>query len=114
MDVDVRPGTTASDAYRRPRATERFYCNFGLNPDYAEALVAGGLVISGTDQDGAVRILEHPGLRFFMGTLFVPQVSSSHGAPHPLLVAFVSAAAGARIVRSINASNEASAQTLSG
>lgn len=94
MDVDVRPGTIASAAYGRSRTTERYYCNLGLNPDYVDALVAGGLVVSGVDQDGAVRILEHPRMRFFMGTLFVPQTSSAADAPHPLLVAFVAAAAG--------------------
>ena len=30
--------------------TERFYCNFGLNPDFRDALVTGGLVVSGTDR----------------------------------------------------------------
>ncbi len=97
MDVDVRPETVAFAAYRRPRTTERYYCNFGLNPDYVDALVDGGLVVSGTDQDGAVRILEAPGHRFFMGTLFVPQTSSTPDAPHPLLVAFVAATVGAQV-----------------
>jgi CTP synthase (UTP-ammonia lyase) len=97
MDVDVLPGTIASAAYRRPHTTERYYCNFGLNPDYADALVTGGLVVSGTGRDGEVRILEHPALRFFMATLFVPQTSSTPDAPHPLLLAFVTAAARAKV-----------------
>jgi CTP synthase (UTP-ammonia lyase) len=95
MDMAIRPGTLAYVAYRKPRATERYYCNFGLNATYLDALVGAGLAVSGVDADGEVRILEHTSLRFFMGTLFVPQATSSPASPHPLLVALVRAAAGA-------------------
>jgi CTP synthase (UTP-ammonia lyase) len=105
MEVDVRPGTKAFDAYGRTRTTERYYCNFGLNPAYVEQLEQAGLVVSGVDHNGEVRILEHPTLRFFMGTLFVPQTSSAPADPHPLVVALVEAAA-----VPVNASNEAIAQ----
>lgn len=37
---------------------------------------------------------ELPGWRFFVGTLFVPQMASEPGAPHPLVRAFAHAAAG--------------------
>jgi CTP synthase (UTP-ammonia lyase) len=110
MDVDVHPGTLAHRAYGTLTTTERYYCNFGLNPAYLEALVGTGLTVSGTDDEGAVRILEHTALRFFMGTLFVPQTSSSPDAPHPLLVALVQAAAGAS-GGLMNASNAAIAGT---
>jgi CTP synthase (UTP-ammonia lyase) len=53
-----------------------------------------GLVVSGTDEDGGTRILELPELRFFVATLFVPQARSAPGAPHPLVEALVTAAAG--------------------
>ena len=67
---------------------ERFYCNFGLNPEYQEQLTKDGLQITGTDQNGEARILElaiHP---FFLGTLFVPQAKSELGKPHPLILEF--------------------------
>jgi CTP synthase (UTP-ammonia lyase) len=107
MDVEVRRGTKAFAAYGRAQTTERYYCNFGLNPAYVEELEHAGLVVSGVDQDGEVRILEHPTLGFFMGTLFVPQTSSAPGDPHPLVVALVEAA-----VARVNAPNEAIAQSL--
>jgi CTP synthase (UTP-ammonia lyase) len=107
MDVEVRQGTKAFDAYGRTETTERYYCNFGLNPAYVARLENAGLVVSGVDQDGEVRILEHPTLRFFMGTLFVPQTSSAAGDPHPLVVALVEAA-----VSRVNAPNESIAQPL--
>ena len=100
MEVEIRPGTKAFDAYGRLNTTERYYCNFGLNPAYVEQLDHAGLVVSGVDQDGEVRIVEHPTLRFFLGALFVPQTSSDAEDPHPLVLALVEAAAS-----SVNAPN---------
>ncbi|MGH9090034.1 MAG: CTP synthase C-terminal region-related (seleno)protein [Acidimicrobiales bacterium] len=92
MEVALRPGTTVARAYGATRTTERYYCNFGLNPEHRGALEGGGLRVSGVDGDGEVRVVEIPGLRFFMGTLFVPQASSRPGHPHPLLRALVASA----------------------
>jgi len=93
MDVELRPGTLAATTYGSLTATERYYCNFGLNPERLPALVSGGLVVSGEDHNGEVRIMELPGHRFFVATLFVPQASSTADRPHPLVSAFVRAAA---------------------
>ena len=54
MSLDLQSGTTARDAYGVASAIERYYCNFGLNHEHLAALVAGGLVVSGADQDGEV------------------------------------------------------------
>jgi CTP synthase (UTP-ammonia lyase) len=88
MTVHVEPGTRAGELYPGPYA-ERYYCQFGLNPDHLDELVTAGLVVSGRDQDGEPRIVELPQLRFFLGTLFVPQTSSTPSAPHPVVTAFV-------------------------
>jgi CTP synthase (UTP-ammonia lyase) len=89
MEVSLVPGTRAASAYGTPSAKERYYCNFGLEPSVLPSLQGAGLVVSGVDQDDEVRIIELPGLRFFVGTLFVPQVSPS---THPLIAAFMAAA----------------------
>ena len=47
----------------------------------------------GTDQDDEARVLELPDRRFYLATLFVPQLSSAPESPHPLIVAFLRAAA---------------------
>ncbi len=91
MTVEIRPDTQASELYGELSAKERYYCNFGLNPHYEPALVAGGLVVSGRDDSGEVRIVELPGHPFFLGTLFVPQTSSTPSGPHPLIVGFIDA-----------------------
>lgn len=92
MDVTLIEGSLAQRAYGTSSATERYYCQFGLNPEYRGTLTDHGLVVSGTDQDGEVRIVELPGHPFFVGTLFVPQTSSAPGAPHPLIGAYLEAA----------------------
>lgn len=92
MDVTLVGGSDAADAYGTTRATERYYCRFGLNPKYTPALVSHGLRISGTDAEGEPRIVELADNRFFVVTLFVPQTSSTPDRPHPLITAFLTAA----------------------
>jgi CTP synthase (UTP-ammonia lyase) len=99
MDVTLTEGTAAHRAYGTTRATERYYCRFGLNPDFIPTLTRSGLAISGTDADGEPRVIELPDHRFFVGTLFVPQTSSSPEAPHPLLEGLVEAAQEHAMVR---------------
>lgn len=93
MTVRVKEGTTASNAYRRTEVTERYFCNFALNPAYVATIVQCGLAVSGIDQDGEPRILELADHPFFVATLFVPQTSSTPARPHALFVALVEAAA---------------------
>ena len=92
MEVSIKPGSRASVAMGSTRSLEKFYCNFGLNPDYQGQLEEHGLAVTGKDQNGEARILELPSHRFFMGTLFVPQASSVPGNPHPLILALCRAA----------------------
>jgi CTP synthase (UTP-ammonia lyase) len=91
MTVAVQPGTRAAALYPAPTATDRSYRNFGVNPDHVDELVAAGVVVSGTDQDGEPRIVELPDQRFYLGTLFVPQTSSTPASPHPIVRGFVAA-----------------------
>jgi CTP synthase (UTP-ammonia lyase) len=88
MEVWLKSRTRAAAVYGADRATERYYCNFGLNPAYQEGLQEAGLVVSGTDADGEARILELPGHPFYVGTLFVPQARSERGRPHPMVLEF--------------------------
>jgi len=88
MEVAIKPESTAARAYGATRSTESFYCNFGLNPQYQQQLQQAGLDISGTDQSGEARIMELSSHPFFVGTLFVPQVRSTSGSPHPLILEF--------------------------
>lgn len=91
--VRVVADSRAGRAYGTAVATERYYCEFGLNPAFIGRLEAAGLAISGTDTTGEPRIVELPSHPFFVGTLFVPQTSSTSTHPHPLVRTLVAAAA---------------------
>jgi len=91
MAVQLQPGSRAALAYGATEATERYYCNFGLNPMHEDELIAGGLMVTGRDANGEARVVELPHHDFFVATLFVPQTSSTPEAPHPLIGAFVAA-----------------------
>jgi CTP synthase (UTP-ammonia lyase) len=96
LTVRIKPGSRARQYIGSDEIAEYYYCNFGLNPECREAIDAGGLKVTGEDPDGEARIVELPGHRFFVGTLFLPQQSSTAGAPHPLILAFLKTAAGFR------------------
>ncbi|MGC8488562.1 MAG: hypothetical protein ACP5QO_10140 [Clostridia bacterium] len=90
--MTVLAETQAAAIYGRSRVRESFYCSYGLNPAYRGPLEAAGLVVSGVDDDGDVRIVEMRDHPFFLGTLFIPQVRSTRQDPHPVLLAFLAAA----------------------
>jgi CTP synthase (UTP-ammonia lyase) len=90
--VTVLPDTTAAALYGRAgRVVEDYYCAYGVNPDYRAALETGGLRITGLGDEGEVRIVELPGHPFFLATLFLPQMRSTAGRPHPLLAGYAAA-----------------------
>jgi CTP synthase (UTP-ammonia lyase) len=93
LPVRLQPRTTARNLYGKDEVVERYYCTFGVNPEYSDTLTGSrDLVISGRDLNGEIRIIEirrHP---FFVGTLFVPQTQSRETIPHPLVSGFLQAA----------------------
>ena len=91
--VRLLPGTTTVRAYGREEAEEAFRCNFGLNPKYRVRILSGPLRVAGVDDNGEVRVVELANHPFFVATLFLPQLSSMPAAPHPLIVAYLRAAA---------------------
>jgi CTP synthase (UTP-ammonia lyase) len=93
MQLELRPGSRVAHAYGGTRAVERYYCDFGINPERVPELCSGPLQVVGSDAEGAIRVVELPGHPFFVGTLYVPQARSRPGSPHPLIVAFLRAAA---------------------
>ena len=54
-------------------------------------LEAAGLRVSGQGEAGEVRVVELPTHRFFLATLFLPQLSSASDRPHPVIVAYLRA-----------------------
>lgn len=92
--IRVAPGSIAHRAYGAGTSRETYQCNFGLNAAFRARLLGGPLVATGIGADGEVRIVELGGHPFFVATLFLPQLTSRPGSPHPLIVAYLRAAAG--------------------
>jgi CTP synthase (UTP-ammonia lyase) len=95
-EVFLRPGSRLQTIYRTNQAEERYHCNYGLNPVYAELFAdPSRLRIAATDGAGEVRAMELDGHPFFIATLFQPERSGLLGIEHPLITAFLAAASGA-------------------
>ncbi|MBI5033653.1 MAG: hypothetical protein HZB51_24295 [Chloroflexi bacterium] len=90
--VKIIPGTLAHRVYGKEETVEEFRCNYGLNPEYQNRFVDGKLVVAGIDVDGQFRIIELPERRFFVATLYLPQLLSKPNAPHSLIVAYLKSA----------------------
>ncbi len=93
LKIEVIPDSVAFRAYHATKIEETFTCNYELNPEYRSRLESSGLKVSGTTAEGGARIVELPDHKFYLGTGFVPQLSSTENKPHPLIVAFLQAAA---------------------
>ncbi|MFI9815617.1 CTP synthase C-terminal region-related (seleno)protein [Saccharothrix variisporea] len=94
--VHLAPGTLAERVLGTDRTIERYHCDYGPNPRHLDLLRAHGLVFSGHDADGEVRVAELPGHPFFLGTLFQPELAGDGTRPHPVVTAFARAASAVR------------------
>jgi CTP synthase (UTP-ammonia lyase) len=92
--VELLAGTRAARLYGVPEAIESYRCRYGLSREWEARLEERGLRVTARGPDGEVRILELDGHPFFVGTLFLPQMHSAPGAPHPVLAALAEAAKG--------------------
>jgi CTP synthase (UTP-ammonia lyase) len=92
-EIRLRPGSYLQSFYSRDAVAEEFFCNFEVNPDYEWASMEAGFPVVARGPRGEIRAIESPSHRFYVATLFQPQLSSKAGEPHPLVMAFVQAAA---------------------
>ncbi|MGH9908627.1 MAG: CTP synthase C-terminal region-related (seleno)protein [Pyrinomonadaceae bacterium] len=95
MELRFESGSRVAEIYGSTSAREEYYCDFGVDPGKVRLLASSGLRISGSDCEGEARVIELPDHPFYLGTLFVPQTSSTERQPHPLVTAFVQAVAAA-------------------
>lgn len=83
--------TRIAEAYGTLDIHEGYRCRYGINPDFASALLEGALIPSGHDSAGdlrAVELLDHP---FFVATLFQPERAALQGVTPPLAIALLKA-----------------------
>ncbi|MGB7864781.1 MAG: hypothetical protein WCF74_15425 [Candidatus Sulfotelmatobacter sp.] len=93
--IRLRPGSYLQSFYGKEKeiVTEEFFCNFEVNPEYEWATMEAGFPVVARGAQGEIRAIESPTHRFFIATLFQPQLSSTEKTPHPVVLAFVQAAA---------------------
>ena len=89
MQLSLVKGSRVADLYGETQVSEKYYCNFGVNPEYVEELKRAPIEITGSDIEGEIRIVEIPAKKFFVATLFVPQARSTKERPHPLVNGFI-------------------------
>ena len=90
--IKILSGSLIHQAYGQDEVTEKFVCNYGLNPKFRDIIEKGPIKIIGVDLDGEVRAVEISGHPFYVGTLYQPQISSAPGSPHPLFISYLRAA----------------------
>jgi CTP synthase (UTP-ammonia lyase) len=91
-EIRLRPGSFLQSFYKQDVVEEEFFCNFEINPDYEYCSMEAGLPTVARGPAGEMRAIESPSHRFFLATLFQPQLSSTPEKPHPVIIEFVKAA----------------------
>lgn len=90
----LTPGAKVAAIYGIEEIAEQYgICNYGLNHEFAPLLEQSGMRIAGVDGDGEIRIMELTQHPFFVGTLYQPERSAFNKVVHPLIKAFLQAAA---------------------
>jgi CTP synthase (UTP-ammonia lyase) len=91
--VRPTPGTLLAALCGAGELNGEYFCSFETNRDFVPRWTAAGLIVAARDQDGELRAFELPRNRFFLATLFQPQLSSTHRRPHPIVTGLIKAAA---------------------
>jgi CTP synthase len=92
--VELAEGTRTREVYAdEPVISERHRHRYEVNNAYRQQLTGGGLVVSGTFQEGRlVEIVELPDHPWFVASQFHPEFKSRPTRPAPLFREFVAAA----------------------
>ena len=90
------PGTLFAQICGTEDLRGEYFCSFETNAAFIPRWLAAGLRVAANGSDGEMRAFEIPSHRFFLATLFQPQLSSEAGNPHPLIRAFAEACAARR------------------
>ncbi len=93
-DCTLAEGSLARKAYGgADRVSERHRHRFEFNSRYREAFENAGMRCTGQNpQTGLVEIVEVPGKRWYLGTQFHPEYSTTVERPNPIFLDFIAAA----------------------
>jgi CTP synthase len=92
-ECQLSPDSKAAEAYGTTTVKERHRHRFEFNESYRERFEAAGMRCTGRNPDtGLVEVVELPDKRWFVGTQYHPEYSSTVLSPNPLFLAFIKAA----------------------
>ena len=92
-DCVLAPGSRAAAAYGSTEVKERHRHRFEFNNDYRERFEAAGMRCVGENPDThLVEVVELPDHRWFIGTQYHPEYSSTVLSPNPIFLDFIKAA----------------------
>ena len=92
-DCELKPGSLAAGAYGSTHVSERHRHRFEFNDDYRARFEEAGMKCVGENpRTHLVEVVEVPGKRWYLGTQYHPEYSSTVLAPNPLFLSFVKAA----------------------
>lgn len=92
-DCALRPGSLAAGAYGKEMVSERHRHRFEFNEAYRTAFEEAGMQCVGENpRTHLVEVVELPGKRWFLGTQYHPEYSSTVLEPNPLFMSFIKAA----------------------
>ena len=87
---ELRKGSRVADIYGTFQISERHRHRYEFNNRYRDEYEKTGMMCVGTNpKSNLVEIVEIPGHRWFIGTQFHPEYSSTVLRPHPLFMSFV-------------------------
>ena len=92
-DCEIQKGSKTWEAYgKETRIKERHRHRYEFNNQYQEKFENAGMQCVGRNpESNLVEIVEIPKLRWYIGTQFHPEYSSTVLHPHPLFMSFVRA-----------------------
>ena len=86
-------GSRVAQAYGKDEVSERHRHRFEFNNDYRERYEQAGMKCSGINPEtGLVEVVELPEKRWYIGTQYHPEYSSTVLHPNPIFLSFVRAA----------------------
>lgn len=89
----LAPGSKAAEAYGSQLVSERHRHRFEFNNAYREKYERAGMACVGENpRTHLVEVVELPSKRWFVGTQYHPEFSSTVLSPNPLFISFIQAA----------------------
>jgi CTP synthase (UTP-ammonia lyase) len=89
--VEAVEGTRLREIVGNGKFVAEYFCNYGVNGEYEDRFAAAGMKVSARGAEGEIRAMELEGKRFYVGTLFQPQLSSRENEPHAIVTEFLRA-----------------------